>query len=104
MHPTSGFSLARFSPMTRCIAHDHVVQFYETDDYVCEVVAGFVAEGLRVGHSVITIVTSEHRQTISALLRTQGVVPEAAILAGQLVVRDARSTLATFMEDGRPHP
>jgi signal transduction histidine kinase len=88
--------------MTRNVAHDHVVQFYQTDDYVCEVVARFVAEGLRVGHSVIAIVTPEHRQTISAFLRTLGFVPEAAILAGQLVFRDARSTLATFMQDGRP--
>ena len=88
--------------MSRSVAHDHAVQFYETDNYVCEVVARFVAEGLRAGHSVIAIITPEHRQTISSLLRTQDVVPEAAILAGQLVVSDARSTLGTFMRDGRP--
>jgi len=90
--------------VTRNLAPDHVVQFYETDDYVCEVVARFIAEGLRAGHSVITIVTPEHHKTISAFLRTLGFLPEVAVLAGQLVVRDARSTLATFMGDGRADP
>jgi signal transduction histidine kinase len=89
--------------MTRSsIALDHVVQFYENDSYVCEVVARFVADGFRLGQSVIAIVTPEHRRMISGLLKNQGVVPETAVLAGQLVVLDAKTTLSTFLEDGRP--
>jgi signal transduction histidine kinase len=90
--------------MSRTVAHDHVVQFYETDDYVCEVLARFIAEGLRLGQSVITIVTPERQETVSAFLKTHGVVSEAAVLAGQLVILDARSTLATFMQGDSPDP
>src|SRR5262245_6533454 len=88
--------------MTRAVSQEHIVQFYETDNYVCEIASRFVAEGLRLGHSVIVIVTPEHADMISAALQTEVVMPEAAIQTGQLVLRDARSTLATFMKDKRP--
>jgi signal transduction histidine kinase len=88
--------------MVRAVSPDHIVQFYETDKYVCEVAGRFVAEGLRLGQSVVVIVTPQHSDLISAALQTEGVMPEAAILSGQLVLRDARSTLATFMKDKRP--
>jgi signal transduction histidine kinase len=85
-------------------AHNHIVQFYEDDRYMAVVVARFLAEGLRAGHSLIVIVTPEHRHMISNELRREGIVPEAAIVAGQLTICDARNTLGTFMTGNNPDP
>jgi signal transduction histidine kinase len=90
--------------MTTSVAHDHIVQFYETDQYLCEVVTQYLAEGLKLGHSVIAVATPDHRRMISAWLRAEGVDPEAAVQAGQLVLCDARSTLSTLMEGAKPNP
>jgi signal transduction histidine kinase len=82
--------------------HDHVVQFYENDDALVDVVAKFLAEGLLSGHRVLVIATAEHAESFRFRLASLGVDSAQAARTGQLFLLDARATLATFMVDGMP--
>jgi PAS domain S-box-containing protein len=82
--------------------HDHVVQFYDGDDFLSGAVATFLARGLAEGHPVVVIATEQHRQDFLTALRGHGVDVDLARSSGRLVLRDARKTLASFLVDGKP--
>jgi len=83
---------------------EHFVQFYDTDEFLAESVAGFVATALGAGDAGIVIATDAHRQAVLEKLREQGVDVGTAIEEGRFVALDAAETLAEFMADGSPHP
>jgi signal transduction histidine kinase len=74
----------------------HIVQFYERDDFLYGRVADFLASGVMAGEPAIVIATDEHRRGIAAALRARGIDPAALTFA------DAHATLAMFMRDGMP--
>src|SRR5436305_8869696 len=74
----------------------HAVQFYETEDFLFEAVASFLADGLRAGHPAIMIATAPHRDGLFNALKRKGLDGEA------IVYCDARDTLAKFMNGGVP--
>jgi signal transduction histidine kinase/CheY-like chemotaxis protein len=76
---------------------DHVVQFYETDDYLASVVAGFLADGLEAGQTTIAVATPVHREAFEARLRQKGFDLVRLRDADRLLFLDARETLSTFM-------
>jgi signal transduction histidine kinase len=80
----------------------HVVQFYESDEFLREVLTDFSGGGLQAGESVVLIATEANRQAVEQRLRERGFDVAAASAAGQLVLLDAREVLATFMVDGAP--
>jgi PAS domain S-box-containing protein len=82
--------------------HDHVVQFYEDDDFLSASVATFVEVGLANGQPVVIIATEEHGEAFCRTLLRRGVDIDAACSSGRLVLRDARETLASFLVDGKP--
>jgi signal transduction histidine kinase len=88
--------------MSELCAHNHAVQFYENDDYLCDVVASFVAEGLAEVQPIIIIATAEHRAGISTRLRAYGYDFERVLTSGQLMYLDAHTALSVFMRDGMP--
>lgn len=71
----------------------HIVQFYETDEFLATTVAAFLQSGLTHGAPAIVIATPAHRELIAQKLG-----------AGAQRVRflDARETLATFMNGTTP--
>ncbi len=77
---------------------DHFVQFYESDEFLINSVAGFVGAALRDGGNAIIVATEDHRQGIQKALMAQKLdfAPE------QFVVLDAAQTLARFMVNGWP--
>ncbi|HYR87854.1 MAG TPA: ATP-binding protein [Terriglobia bacterium] len=81
---------------------NHDVQFYESEPYLHEAVARFLADGLRHGDQLVVITTPEHRHAFINVLNAQGFDIKAAIAAGQLTILDARETLATFMVGNLP--
>lgn len=83
---------------------DHIVQFYRTDDYLVECLAGYVADGIWNRDSVIIIATPEHRIALEARLRMKGVDVISTTLSRQYLAFDAREMLRKFMVHGRPHP
>jgi hypothetical protein len=76
---------------------DHVVQFYESDAYLAESVAGYVAAGLAAGQAAAVVATPAHRDAIHAAIVARGADVQAAIDRGDYVVFDAAQTLAKIM-------
>src|SRR5262249_34929529 len=83
---------------------EHVVQFYESDAFLAEVVSRFVVEGLAAGEAVVVIATGAHRRDVEQRLRARGVDPAAAGREDRYVALDGPETLARFMIDARPDP
>ena len=82
--------------------HAHAVQFYEDQAYLATVVSEFLVDGLRTQQPVIVVATPAHRKEFSRRLRELGVDVSAAERSRQLVLLDARQTLARFMAGDRP--
>jgi hypothetical protein len=82
--------------------HDHDVQFYEDESYLCEAVTRFLAPGLRSGQPIVVIATPSHCEAFTRRLKAQGFDVESAISAGQFTLHDARETLSTFMAEATP--
>ncbi|MEO5510736.1 MAG: ATP-binding protein [Longimicrobiales bacterium] len=89
-------------PATCVETHDHAVQFYESDDFLCNSVAQFLAEGLAAAEPLILIATDEHTAGIRARLLDHGYDLDRVQSTGQLMHMDARETLALFMREGMP--
>jgi PAS domain S-box-containing protein len=78
----------------------HLVHFYEDEDFLVDAVCRFLGAGLEAGEALIVIATPEHRDRFIRSLRDRHV--DRAITDGQLLLFDARETLARFMVHGRP--
>src|SRR5262245_25005306 len=85
------------------LPHEHVVQFYETDAYLCEAVCRFFADGINNGSPLLMIATPEHLRVVKQRLAEIFDV-DAAISAGRFLTFDARDVLNTFIEDELPNP
>jgi signal transduction histidine kinase len=83
-------------------AHEHVVQFYESDHFLVATVADYIADGLLRGEPVVIIATPMHRDAFAARLRDRGVDAEAVKREGRLTMLDARDMLAGFMLGSTP--
>ena len=81
----------------------HIVQFYESDDFLLDALTEFVCTGLDAGDACLVIATPEHRAALEHRLTRDGTDGLAAARArGTYVARDAGETLSTFMVDGAP--
>jgi hypothetical protein len=83
--------------------HFHAVRFYEDAQSLARMVATFVAEGFIEGLPAIVIATPEHRDVIIEKLKAMAFDLDHLKEQGDLIVLDARETLASFMVDGMPN-
>jgi MEDS: MEthanogen/methylotroph, DcmR Sensory domain len=83
---------------------DHVCQFFDTDESRAESVAAFLAEGLRAGDHVIAVPRAAHWTSIAVQLSALGISVDDELAQGNLVVRDAVSTLEKISPRGRLSP
>jgi hypothetical protein len=104
-----GIRLAELSGMirpdvrtSRQGASYHAVRFYENKESLCRLVAEFLSEGLEIGQPALIIGTPEHRAAIADELRARHFDVERLEAAGDMLLLDARTALATFMIDGVP--
>jgi PAS domain S-box-containing protein len=84
-------------------AGSHAVQFYEDDAFMVGEVAEFLDEALRCGDAAIAIATPEHRASL--LRRLNGFGGQSLgrnWWPGELIMLDARQTLARFMNGSWP--
>ncbi len=81
---------------------EHVVQFYDSDAYLVELVARFLGAGLVGAEPLVAVVTAAHRQAVCDRLASVGFDIDAAIHDGQLLLVDAQATLDQLMVDGMP--
>jgi PAS domain S-box-containing protein len=83
---------------------DHIVQFYEDEQFLFDAVAHFAGAGLAAGEPVLIVATQPHRMAFAQLLRRNGVRVEEAVASGLLTMLDAQDTLLRFMVGNEPHP
>lgn len=94
--------LARFSAASW--QHDHLVSFYESDEFLVDSISQFLTPALRAGEAAIIVATGQHREQFEAALTTEGLNATAAGENAQLVALDAAQTLSAFLVDGTPDP
>jgi signal transduction histidine kinase len=82
--------------------HSHAVQFYDSDAFLFQTVAQFLAAGLASGDCMVVIATPEHRSGFIDRLPPHEVA--SAVAEGRLHLLDARQTLAKFMVGDMPDP
>jgi hypothetical protein len=80
---------------------EHIVAFYQSDDFVVEQVASFISEGLAGNEHLIAIATTHHWNAITARLDESGIAYDRATAAGQLVWIEANEGLDALTVDGR---
>jgi signal transduction histidine kinase/ActR/RegA family two-component response regulator len=83
-------------------AHEHFVQFYESDDFLLNSLSDFIGEGLWAGDACVVVAGGPRRAGLDERLRAAGVDVDAARARGQYVALDSGETLAQFMVGGRP--
>jgi signal transduction histidine kinase len=85
-------------------ALDHLVQFYETDEFLVDTVSEYLSFALHSGHSSIVVATESHCSKIEDRLRSAGLDVDAARKSGRFLDLEAESALELFMVDGTPDP
>lgn len=83
--------------------HEHVCQFFDTDESRGEAVAAYVAEGIGRGDRVLVVARPLYWAAITDHLQaTHGVSAEGETARGFLVVKDAMDTLRRLTRNGTP--
>src|SRR3954462_10501308 len=77
--------------------HFHAVRFYDSEPSLCRIVANFLREGLVFGEPAVVIATPEHSRGIIAELRARELDVVALQKNDDLVILDAKETMAKFM-------
>jgi hypothetical protein len=80
----------------------HILQIYDSDDFLAAGVALFAAEGLRRGEAVLLTGTETHLRGIRRELAAKGADPDAAIARGQLALADVHQQVEAILRDGLP--
>lgn len=75
----------------------HIVQLYDSDDFLTRAVAYFAAEGLRRGEAVLLTGTQPHLDGIRRALSSLGVEADATAGSGQLALSDADRGIDTTL-------
>ena len=88
--------------LTTPLPGQHVAQLYTDRAFLARGVGRWVGDGLRHGEGVVVIATPPHWRAILRELDKHHISLEKFHRSGQLVVRDAEETLATFMVEGTP--
>ncbi len=82
--------------------HPHLVEFYETKEFLVETVSGFLGPALVDGDAAIVVATAAHRRAFEDALHEAGLDVGAAVASGRYLTVDAAGLLTTFMVDGAP--
>ncbi len=83
-------------PVSQC-AHDHQVEFYESEAFLVDTVCAFLVPALRDGDAAIVVATAAHRHAFERSLEDAGIDVDAAVREGRYLAFDARAVLARFM-------
>jgi len=78
----------------------HIVQLYDDDTFLVEVLSQFVGDILAANGAALVIATPAHRKQLDTKLSARGLDPVNAALQGRYLMLDADETLGRFMGDG----
>lgn len=84
--------------------HEHLVEFYETEEFLVDTVSGYLGPGLHGRGSVIIVATAAHLLAFEDRLRAAGTDVDHAIAAERYRAFDAAELLERLIVDGRPDP
>jgi signal transduction histidine kinase len=90
------------SPRAETHSHDHVVQFYDSDDFLAESVRDYLLPALQGGDAVVVVATDPHRDAIEAMLVGAGINLSEAAVTSRYIARGAQDVLDGFMLEGAP--
>ncbi|KND00199.1 PAS domain S-box protein [Spizellomyces punctatus DAOM BR117] len=82
--------------LSACKDHDHIVQFYDTEEFLFNVIVGFVAPALIAREAAVIIATKSHLEAIEHRLQARGLDLEARKRRGQLTLLDAHEILGVL--------
>ena len=82
----------------------HAVQCYETDDYLLQTLADYVAGAFAAGDAAIVVATDAHRSALAERLAGRGVDVEQKAATGSYFALDATELLARFTVDSSISP
>jgi PAS domain S-box-containing protein len=80
----------------------HVVQFYDDDAFLADMVCGYIAAGLAAGDPIVIIATPAHLEAFEARLSRRAIDVERAVRTRLLTFLDAGETLAALMRGRMP--
>ncbi len=80
---------------------DHVVQFYEREVDLFEVVGRHLARAVRAQETSVVIASATHRRAFETELERAGIDTVEARRTGRLAMFDAASTMTKFMVEGQ---
>ena len=78
----------------------HIVYPYTNESHLAEAVSLFAGAGLRKGEAVLLVMTADHHKPVRELLGDEGFDLQQLEATGQLVCKDAKTLLESFMIDG----
>lgn len=96
---TVTWNVKRDLPPTR---EDHILQFYETEAFLYDTVASFLARGFELGEPALVIASRTHAKELSPAFRAAGIDVAAAFRDGRLTIVDAHALLTSFMAGEMP--
>lgn len=83
---------------------EHLVQFYESDDFLLDTLSELIGTDLAAGDTCIFVATKTHREGLEEKLKTNGLDLVTTQTPGKYISLDAEETLSKFMVDGLPDP
>src|SRR5690348_392818 len=81
---------------------NHVVRFYDGEEFLVAELADYAADALRAGEAFLTIATPAHFEALCARLYGRGFDADALIAEGRWVQMDCADTLHALLRDGAP--
>src|SRR4051812_18195375 len=93
--PISNFEVVR--------SGEHLVQFYEEEQFLIQALGAYVGQAFVQGESCVLILTDEHRSALETRLARGGIDARDYQRRGMYYAYDARETLACFMQDNHPN-
>jgi PAS domain S-box-containing protein len=84
--------------------HGHVMQFYDNDESLLDLLSKLVRIDLTAGDTCIVMVTSAHRESLEERLKANGLDLATAQTQGKYIFLDANAMLSQLMIDGLPEP
>src|SRR5579863_3928170 len=82
-------------------SHDgHVVQLYNDDGFLIDILSRFIGGALAVGDAAVVVATAPHRIELERRLSGRGVDTTKAATQGRYITLDASDTLPKFVVNG----
>jgi|SoiMethySBSTD1v2_1073268.scaffolds.fasta_scaffold03155_14 DcmR-like sensory protein len=82
----------------------HLVQLFDSDESLADVVADFFGTGLMLGETMLAVIDEERWYAVAMRMSARGLPVDEALRFGYLMLQNPRVILNRFMRRGRPNP